>query len=522
MLIHSRLSFGSLFRLGPFRKRTKRLIQSILTTITMLDLLRRVQVAPRTETSLMIQVNQEGVIEIPDKKGFLLRLDARTGEALMEAVGDHHEPSIHPNCYIPESFSRLQTLNGGGSGAAVFAGSHPMLKDVVMKHAGAKDTREVLSLAEIGKELKGRDPKAAEYLRKRIPEFSFLYISPHHVRDRSGELCSTTHHGYSLRKIALQHQTSSTLTGDDDTDYCECENKPLPSLQRASATPAQKRHTKRQLFVHRGEPLGIETFFSRVLLHIPTFSDSGKIKNGYDFLTRFVDHLETSQRENNWKITVGQRRIGGKTLENGAHVLTAGRLTGALLQRTIQEYTAVLRNLRALTLPEEKDVLQQVRHEVEQLSQTKDVTAISKTCDQFAGSSIRKNFDPKKGRFVMLRQFGESVRNGSLLLTQSEARPAHFLGRLLQKGTCLSSIFDHSPQFVCALDRIEDSWLDTLQMATSFDDRAVTDRIWTCGLTDAGLHNAFVDLERGLELFDLGKPQFMPKPAFLTKFLMSL
>lgn len=495
----------------------------------MLDqLIRRVQLAQKGWRS--IHVDEDGVMEVPEDRGFLLRLDSSTGEAIIETVGDHHEPSIHPNCYIPEFFTKLQTLKGGGSGAAVFAGSHPLLKQVVMKHAGAKDTREVLSLAEIGKELQRRDPRAAEYLRNRIPEFSFFYISPRHVRDRSGEICSTTHHHESLRKIVLQHQGSSTNYFEDETDVLEpeCENEfPIAiatatTLQGTPIAPTTvPRQIRRRLLVHRGQPIGIETLLSRVLVHIPSFSNSGKIKNGYNFLGQFVDHLETSQRENNWKITVGQRSIGGPDSENGAHVLTAGRLVGPLLKKTIQEYTAILQNLRALTLVEEKDVLQQVRNEVHVLDQTNDVTKISKTSDQFVGTCITKNFHPKNGRFVLLRQFGQKARDGSLVLTESETQPAHFLGRLLQKGTLLSSIFAHSEQYVGALDLVEDSWLDTIQIATSFDDPAMTDRIWTCGLTDAGLHNVFVDVKKGLSLFDLGKPQYMPEPAFLTKFLMS-
>ena len=63
--------------------------------------------------------------------------------------------------------------------------------------------------------------------------------------------------------------------------------------------------------------------------------------------------------------------------------------------------------------------------------------------------------------------------------------------------------------------------MDLLERATSFASVSATDRIWTCGLTDAGLHNTFFSNVRGLELFDLGEPHLMPVPAFLTKFLMS-
>jgi hypothetical protein len=45
-------------------------------------------------------------------------------------------------------------------------------------------------------------------------------------------------------------------------------------------------------------------------------------------------------------------------------------------------------------------------------------------------------------------------------------------------------------------------------------------RIWTCGLTDAGLHNLFLSAD-SLWLFDLGEPQLFSAPGFLTKFLFS-
>lgn len=466
----------------------------------------------------MIRVNYDGVISIPEGRGLLLRLDSNSGNAFLEAVEDHHAPTIHPNCYIPDSFSKLRFLQGGGSGAAVFAGSHPVLNNCVMKHASCKDTREVLSLAEIGNELKRRDPIAAKYLRERIPEFAFFYVSPFHVRDRSKELCATMRHD-TCQKLMLRQDSSTDRPDESDSSEEDEQTENGFSMRKRSNHVGQ---VKRNLQLHRGEPLGLETFFTKVMFHIPSCTDEGLIPDGHEFLSRFVDHLEAAQQDNYWKITVGQKAIGGPTSNNGAFVLTSGRLKGALLEKTIEEYTTVLRNLRALTLPEEKNILQQVRDEVQQLEQIGNVESISKACDQFVGSAIRKNFHPFKGRFAIMREIGENIRDGSLVFTQRETVPAEILGRLLEKGNSLSSIFSHSPRFPCALDKVEGSWLDLLQTATSFEDTVLTDRIWTCGLTDAGLHNAFICLKRGLELFDLGKPQLVPEPAFLTKFLMSL
>ena len=73
----------------------------------------------------------------------------------------------------------------------------------------------------------------------------------------------------------IKHQDSPTQeAGDSDSEGEETENVGIhraPSSNRVG-------QAKRGLLVHRGEPLGIETFFSKVLLHIPSFEDNGKIK----------------------------------------------------------------------------------------------------------------------------------------------------------------------------------------------------------------------------------------------------
>jgi hypothetical protein len=95
------------------------------------------------------------------------------------------------------------------------------------------------------------------------------------------------------------------------------------------------------------------------------------------------------------------------------------------------------------------------------------------------------------------------------------------LGKLLEKGASLSAVYVNPPLADKTLDLLEGRWLSILEHATSFNNSSATDCIWTCGLTDAGLHNTFLSKIRGLELFDLGEPGVMPTPAFLTKFLMS-
>jgi hypothetical protein len=138
------------------------------------------------------------------------------------------------------------------------------------------------------------------------------------------------------------------------------------------------------------------------------------------------------------------------------------------------------------------------------------------------------------------------------ILTENEEIPARLLATLLYRyeydfinshshhhvdttgknsRTGMMHVFVNPPSDRSALDEMEDrGWLELLQHATSFayDENisassrsAAMDCIWTCGLTDAGLHNTFIQLDRGVELFDLGEPRLEPQPAFLTKFLMS-
>ena len=76
-------------------------------------------------------------------------------------------------------------LLGGGSGIAVFAGSHPELGDIVMKHGDFKDLKESYALATIAEELKKRGERnsrrskeAALSMKSCLPEFKMIYISP--------------------------------------------------------------------------------------------------------------------------------------------------------------------------------------------------------------------------------------------------------------------------------------------------------------------------------------------------------
>jgi hypothetical protein len=77
------------------------------------------------------------------------------------------------------------------------------------------------------------------------------------------------------------------------------------------------------------------------------------------------------------------------------------------------------------------------------------------------------------------------------------------------------SICDH-PIFANGIDQ----WLSLIELSLAMKHPNATKRVWTCGLTDGGLHNLFLD-EDQMWAFDLGEPTLEPIPAFLTKFLMS-
>ena len=94
--------------------------------------------------------------------------------------------------------------------------------------------------------------------------------------------------------------------------------------------------------------------------------------------------------------------------------------------------------------------------------------------------------------------------------------------------------YDDDANFCKFQAGLEKQWKDLLALAVSMERRSATNWIWTCGLTDGGIHNLFLDdneddddageKEDGktqLWMFDLGEPGLMPVPAFLTKFLMS-
>jgi len=295
--------------------------------------------------------------------------------------------------------------------------------------------------------------------------------------------------------------------------------------------------------------------------------------DGYASLIAFVNHLQREQEKNDWKITLAQQTIGrhvrdgeSRSAMTASSLLARGELHGPLLHHLIDSEIQVIRNLQLLTMPEEVDVADEVRAEYERIvSCQKDggpkmsAERVSKCANHFVGKAIHKNFHPTKGRFVMIRKFGVDLRRGEIHLKPKEVVPAKHLetlfyqaweradvdvdGRNQQcKGAhsvrAMEETFNmfhtdsdngndssdrneqhhhpHHPMFVMGMDQ----WQSLLELSLSIEHPNATNRIWTCGLTDGGLHNMFLS-ESKMWLFDLGEPNLEPIPAFLTKFLMS-
>jgi hypothetical protein len=457
-----------------------------------------------------------GKIQVDDEHGLWIRLNNTTGTVHLEVEPDSLYPHIHPNCYAPRSLHNMQLLKGGGSGTVVFGAVHPIYGPIVMKHGGAKDTKDILALAHICQQVRQRGSnEVAAYMLHRIPEFVGVYLSKHHVRDRATEFWNT------VRSTGLDVLIQKQDPIDDNDDNNN--NNTTDVLDPIMKALRQHEHNQssREFHVVQGEDLEFEVQPKQVILYIPEYDADRTIQHGFDFLANFGKVLSQAQTENFWKITLAQKSIGGPHSKNGAQCLYDGDLKGEMLDTVVQEFVTIIRNLRSLTYDNENNGYERISQEMEGLKQSRDVTQVSTAVDSFCGSAICKNFTPGTGRFDYLRTMGQKFRESSILLCENECSPASYLGHVLDRDSKMADVFTTAPSERCALNLVEDSWLELLELATSFFHKSATNLIWTCGLTDAGLHNLFISKECGIELFDLGEPQLVPQPAFLTKFLMS-
>jgi len=435
-------------------------------------------------------------------------------------------------------------------------------------------------------------------MKRRIPAFRMIYISPMHLRERKEELEHRTYRpsrsynvggvgdfskGERNPEIPMARNTRCSSEGQVAT--------PMPSFNEDNngTPPGGKRIRRLSSVMRKGRQLHlfgsknakasliqvqedhVDLCFGGNYHRWKGFDEmyenlSSDGSDGYASLVAFVEHLRHEQEKNEWKITLAQQKIGqinenGQTATTASSLLAQGKLHGPLLHHLIDNQIQVIRNLQLMTMPEELDVVEQVRTEYENIlsyeketNQRVSAAEVSPMANSFVGKAIHKNFDPISGRFVMLRRFGVDLRRGGIHLKPKEVIPAKHLENLFFRAWemagedvdgCSDGAMDgefrnrpmeetfnmlysdhptgnnsdqnhHHPMFVLGLDQ----WKSLLELSLSIQHPAATNRIWTCGLTDGGLHNMFLS-EDDLWLFDLGEPNLEPIPAFLTKFLMS-
>jgi hypothetical protein len=432
------------------------------------------------------------------------------GSAVMQFVEDESQMGLHPHIHTPP-LQHIKRVKGGGSGATVFSGDLGNSK-LVWKHGDHKDMRDVFALAEIEHELLIRSEFAksqSENLRTRIPRFAGVFISPAAFRVRPNELWD------SLRKTIIKWNAAGSGNLEEE----------LASLPRPASHQDLAGWDHRRIKVFEGETdINVLPREIRFFVEPCAKKEGGKVFCDYDHTKELVHLLTQLQAKYVWKLSVAQIAIGGETPRTGSSLLTSGELRGDLLNDLLDEFIGVLRSLQAVTKPEEKEAVQQVRKEVENMPDDMSPADISRQADSFVGSAIVKNWHPEKGRYKVARDLAKGLLGeGDLILRDEELLPAKALGNLLLTlRNSMNSVFVESkesetPLFLYQLHRI---WRDILIESTHLKSPAATECVWTCGLTDAGLHNMFFS-DGKLWLFDLGKPNRQPLPAFLTKFLMS-
>jgi len=434
-------------------------------------------------------------------------------------------------------------------------------------------------------------------MQKRIPAFRMVYISPMHLRCRQEELI---HNTYRTSRSTPKQRSSFPGVGDPKTRI-EAENSMSQVLRlmgrenEMNGASTARRHTSGGLDLERQartstssvtkigrridlfgsdntndsfvriKPLQVDLCFggSYCLRDISgsNVEDESSCNrsigtDGYSTLMNFVEVLRAEQEEREWKFTLAQQTIGqsrgidGKmqSAPTASSLLAQGKLKGPLLQRLIDSQLQVIRNLQLLTMPEETGAADAVRDEYEkiilvQVSENRIVSAeeVSNLANDFVGKAIHKNFNPN-GRFAMLGDFGQDLRNETVHLKPKEVIPAKHLetlffeSRQTAESAGRDSLFavdatfdapfqrltadesgDHFPVFASGLDQ----WQSLLRLSLSVEHPNATSRIWNAGLSDGGLHNMFLSEDGEMWLFDLGEPCLQTIPSFLTKFLMS-
>lgn len=516
------------------------------------------------------------IFQAPPGHGLLIHTDSNNHDdddhddsfLLLTFVPDAPLKSIHPHAHVPASTTDAHLLKGGGSGATVFSGTIPKNTyglggggdgGVVMKHGGPKETAEHVALATIEHELRVRaeynstirlaaadtiDPKeAAEFFRTRIPNFRFIYISPEHCRDRGAELWST------LRNLFLTYKTMKlagwweSLEGKNvDTNLVLVGKKTERLVRIFRCSNGENEVGEGEEEEEGGGPkVVISNGYVDLLLGpdaellssptdlTPVTLRFGRRTKGYNNLYALSLHLRRIQRERMWKFTQGQSMIGGPSPRTASSLLVKGHLNadgGRLLTLLTDEFIHCIRNLQTLTMPNERNAIDDVEKELVLLKTVLADTngaikactaaAVSKTTDMFVGFAIRKNYHPTDGRFVRLKKAGERFRacfdtsfsevddinsdekkgaddEKRYTLKEEERTPAFFLGKLLEKGVYLQNVFASAPadkplMSQTALDIVTEdgSWLDLICRAVSVESDSARNCLWNGGLADAG------------------------------------
>jgi hypothetical protein len=447
-------------------------------------------------------------------------------------------------------------------------------------------------------------------MKRRLPSFRMMYISPMHVRERHDELARNSYTMMRWRKslgdervrtggkdenaqtmsstapttsTAVTTTTTTTTTMSADVDlYARSDPREGHGVTRTSdatesmannVVPTEKIGRALHLFrsrtiesssihVHRDH---VDMCFGGNYHRGANDGDGDRYKyttdqyelendrpyrssgvSGYASLIAFVEHLREQQELNDWKITLAQERIGqgdddSRPPKTASYFLARGMLHGHLLHHLIDSEIRVIRNLQLLTMPDETCAVEQVRSEYEHIVACQkngcgNVSAsdVSKIADEFVGRSIKKNYDPVNGRFVLLKQFLTDLRCDKIHLKPNEVNPARHLENMFgdfhshleetfrlrydKNSPDEDDTYPHHNRPI--FDGSLDQWQSLLELSLSVNHPNATNRLWTSGLTDGGLHNMFLN-ESHLVFFDLGAPTLEPIPAFLTKFLMS-
>jgi hypothetical protein len=207
-----------------------------------------------------------------------------------------------------------------------------------------------------------------------------------------------------------------------------------------------------------------------------------------------VEELLPIMEDRLLKFTLAQKTIGGDSPKTGNQWLYEGKLHGPVLDNLISQFIRVIRLLQELTHDEERDVVKIVRDELTKYegnlaSRVKD---ISEMVNSFVGNAIKKNFCEEKGRVGFLKDMGQNFRDESLILTSEEVLPANFIGKLLRPTAVISDVFCEAPNETSSLQLGNQFWKSILHCAVdnrkSMSHHALQ-RIWNCGLSDAGIHN---------------------------------